>query len=119
MRYVLTLTVAASLFLAGCPKQEPKVSEPAAPVKPVNELKPIDSTGPMPTPMPTPKPIPPDDVSKPVAKGTYTVVKGDTLFSIAKTNLGNGNRWPEIVKLNPGLKPETLKVGQTIKLPEK
>ena len=49
--------------------------------------------------------------------GNYTVKKGDTLFSIAKTAYGNGNQWQRIASANPGLSPTTLKVGQTIVLP--
>ncbi len=48
---------------------------------------------------------------------TYTVQPGDTLSGIAKKMLGDASRWPEIIKLNPGLTPETLKPGQTIILP--
>ena len=49
---------------------------------------------------------------------TYTVVKGDTLWGIAKKQLGSGARYTEIVKLN-GLKTTTIYSGQTLKLPEK
>ena len=35
----------------------------------------------------------------PVSK-TYTVVKGDSLWAIAKKQLGNGSRWQEIYNLN-------------------
>ena len=49
---------------------------------------------------------------------TYKVVKGDTLFQIAKQQLGKGSRYTEIVKLN-GLKTSTIYVGQVLKLPEK
>jgi nucleoid-associated protein YgaU len=51
------------------------------------------------------------------AGGSYTVKKGDTLFSIAKQNYGNGNQWQKIVQANPGLSPSTLKAGKTIVLP--
>lgn len=47
----------------------------------------------------------------------YTVKKGDTLFSIAKTRYGNGNQWQKIASANPGLTPQTLKAGQTITIP--
>ncbi len=46
----------------------------------------------------------------------YTVVHGDTLWAIAKTQLGSGNRYPEIVKLN-ALKTNVLYTGQKLKLP--
>lgn len=49
---------------------------------------------------------------------TYTVVKGDTLFEIAKAQLGKGSRYTEIVKLN-GLKTSTIYPGQILELPEK
>ena len=45
--------------------------------------------------------------------------KGDTLWSIAQRFLGDGQRWREIVELNPGLEPSKLKVGQVIILPAK
>ena len=46
----------------------------------------------------------------------YTVVKGDTLWGIAQKRLGNGSRYKEIMTLN-GLKTSTIRVGQTLKLP--
>lgn len=52
------------------------------------------------------------------AGGSYTVKKGDTLYSIAKTRYGNGNQYSKIVNANPGLDPSKLKVGQTITIPQ-
>jgi nucleoid-associated protein YgaU len=49
---------------------------------------------------------------------TYTVKSGDTLWGIAKKELGSGSRYPEIVKLN-GLKTNTIYSGQILKLPSK
>lgn len=65
-----------------------------------------------PTPTPTPTPV---------ARGgkTYTIQPKDTLYSIAKNQLGDGKRWKEIVEINPGLDAAKLKVGQVIKMPEK
>jgi 5'-nucleotidase len=51
------------------------------------------------------------------AGGTYTVKKGDTLYAIAKNRYGDGKQWVRIAEANPGLRPETLKAGQTITLP--
>ena len=51
------------------------------------------------------------------AGGSYTVKKGDTLYSIARTRYGDGKQWQKIASANPGLRPETLKVGQTITIP--
>lgn len=48
----------------------------------------------------------------------YTVVKGDTLWGIAKTHLGSGYRYTEIVALN-GLKTSLIYAGQKLKLPQR
>lgn len=53
------------------------------------------------------------------AKETYrvhTVVKGDTLWDIAKAYLGNGSRYPEIKALN-GLTSNVIYSGQKLKIP--
>ncbi len=51
--------------------------------------------------------------------GTYTVVKGDSLWRIAQKQLGDGNRWNEIFEGNKGIiqKPNLIYVGQQIQLP--
>ena len=52
-----------------------------------------------------------------VSAGSYTVKKGDTLYSIARNRYGDGKQWQRIAAANPGLRPESLKVGQTITIP--
>lgn len=54
----------------------------------------------------------------PKPQRTYTVKSGDTLWGIAKKELGSGARYTEIVQLN-GLKTTTIYSGQKLKLPEK
>jgi flagellum-specific peptidoglycan hydrolase FlgJ len=61
-----------------------------------------------------------DTISPPTTSGafeTYTVVKGDTLWKIAKKKLGKGARYPEIKSLN-GLTSDIIRVGQKLKLPK-
>lgn len=50
---------------------------------------------------------------------SYTVVKGDCLWSIAKKQLGNGSRWPEIHQLNKDKikNPNLIYPGQILALP--
>lgn len=47
---------------------------------------------------------------------TYTVKKGDTLWAIAQKQLGNGSKWQDIAKLNNISNPNSLQVGQVLKL---
>ena len=49
---------------------------------------------------------------------TYTVLKGDSYYSIAKKELGNAARWKELEKLN-NIPADDLRVGKVIKLPAK
>lgn len=46
----------------------------------------------------------------------YTVVAGDSLWTIAQKRLGNGNRYKEIMTLN-GLSSTVIRPGQKLKLP--
>lgn len=51
---------------------------------------------------------------------TYTVKAGDTLWTIARRFLGNGNRWREIYDLNRsviGPDPNLLRPGQVLRIP--
>ena len=49
--------------------------------------------------------------------GTYTIQKGDTLWSIATSVYGNGQRWQDIAAANPSVNPNRLIVGQQLTLP--
>ena len=53
---------------------------------------------------------------KPSAK-YHTVVKGDTLWAIAKKYYGNGNRYPEIARANNIVNPNIISVGQKLLIP--
>jgi nucleoid-associated protein YgaU len=60
---------------------------------------------------------PPAREGKPSTPKTYTVASGDTLWGIAKRFLGDGSKYPQLVKLNPGIKnPALIRVGQVISL---
>jgi hypothetical protein len=50
---------------------------------------------------------------------TYQVApNGETMYQIARTQLGNGNRWTDINKLNPGWLPQSpIPGGTTLRLP--
>lgn len=99
--------------VAPMPPQEPEVAftEPfdiAAPTAPTTPPAPE-------APVVTETPAAPEAGTG--AGSTYTVKKGDTLFSIARDAYGNGGQWQRIANANPGLSPSTLKAGTTIAIP--
>ena len=47
---------------------------------------------------------------------TYTIKQGDTLWGIAKKNFNDGSKYKDLAKLNSISNPNSLKVGQVIKL---
>ncbi len=51
-------------------------------------------------------------------KGTYTVKKGDSLWAIAASELGDGARYKEIVSLNGIQTPGMIQPGTVLVLPE-
>ncbi len=52
-----------------------------------------------------------------ISGDSYTVVKGDHLWSIAVAAYGDGYKWSEIAKANEIAHPNYIEVGQVIKLP--
>ncbi len=56
-----------------------------------------------------------DTASKVIAK-TYTVKKGDTLWGIAKRELGNGQKYKELAKINKIANPNLIYPNQVLRL---
>lgn len=91
----------------------------------------VPSTGPSASTIPSDATLPPplpsgeparaagtqDDAA--AAPSTYTIKSGDTPMAIARKTLGSAQRWRDIMKANPGLDENRLRVGQTIKIPKK
>lgn len=46
------------------------------------------------------------------------MANGDTLSSIAARYLGSEARWEEIAKANPGVNPNSMRVGTKLRIPE-
>jgi nucleoid-associated protein YgaU len=91
---------------SAAPKSEPAASAPATEA-------PAVAASPKST-----APAVPSSSATPAAKSdaSYVVRNGDTLADIAQRQLGSAKRWPELVKLNPGLDPKNLKIGTRIRL---
>lgn len=49
---------------------------------------------------------------------THIVSKGETLGDISKEYFGTTTKWKQIVEANPGVRPENLKVGQSLIIPD-
>lgn len=56
------------------------------------------------------------DTSTKVENKTYIVKKGDTLWSIAKREFGDGQKYKDIAKLNNLANPNLIKIGQQLRL---
>lgn len=127
MRYASILILVLVALPMGCKKKtEPEVADkPVLPetgrtIAPLPEPERTLAPRPRPEARPIPPAPEPEPELEPVpADRTYVVKKGDTLWGIATRELGAGKRWTEIPAINPGLKPEALKPGQTLKLPPK
>lgn len=76
----------------------------------------LDAQQPGPASLPALPPLPPTTA----APTSYNAQAGDYLWKIAKEQLGDANRWPEIYELNKatiGDNPNLLYPGQTLTLP--
>lgn len=130
--FSISLSVMAlmALLIQGCRKNEPQeetansnpppeltnpadTNPPATPPAPAPA--PAESTPPAPAPAPAPAPVaPPPPVAPPVATQDYTIVKGDTLATIAKKNSVS---LKALEDANPGVDPKKLQIGQKLHLP--
>ena len=113
------------------PQEQPKPTEPSKPTPPPiapapapkpqqEQAKPIPPTKPVEPPI-TIEPIVVEPPPKPQPR-IYTVKSGDSLWTIARDQLGDASRHLELAKLNEaalGGDPDSLKVGQKIILPPK
>lgn len=59
-------------------------------------------------------------LAAPAMAAEYTVVKGDSLWKIAKEQLGSGYKWSEIYQANKAAikNPDLIYVGQTLTIPD-
>ncbi len=85
---------------------------PVAPPPGVDVPSTPPSTPPAP---PTPPPAPAENV---VAAHEYVVQSGDTLGDISRKRYGSQRYVDEILKANPGVRPERLRVKAVLHLPE-
>jgi nucleoid-associated protein YgaU len=93
----------------GTPAGEPatRPATPAVSPPPRKEAEPPGAT-----------PLPAQPRGGLAAPRKYTVAEGESLWSIAEEQYGDGHLWTKILAANPGI-DELVKVGQVINLPPK
>lgn len=134
VKWIGAACVAVAL-VGGCQnKASTKPVETAAVRGDVTDIRPMPSATPAYQPSPyqaaaysaTPaasaQPISTETSTTPTAAiastgNTHMVKRGETLYSIAKINYGDGKQWQKLASANPGVSPSTLKVGQTLVVP--
>jgi 5'-nucleotidase/UDP-sugar diphosphatase len=107
------------------PAPQPVISQPAADIQPVVADSVADASDTITPEAPPARHVAPQRVAShkaivasSSAKGTkYTIKKGDSLWSIAKSHYGDGNKWKQIASANPKLNPNKVVAGTTITLP--
>ena len=84
--------------------------------RPVDRTKPFASPDVQPRPQMNPLPIP-----RPAGLRPVQVERGESWWKLAERYLGNGSRWRELRKLNPGMNgpPESLPLGSILLVPER
>jgi LysM repeat protein len=84
---------------------------PSAPAKPVPPVAPVST---MPPAQPQPLLLPVQTATQ----KTVTVQRGDSLWKLAHQNLGRGNRWPELLAVNPRIaNPKKIRAGAQVNVP--
>jgi proteasome lid subunit RPN8/RPN11 len=70
-----------------------------------------------PTPEPTPQTMGPQPGEAVPVLITHTLRSGETLWGLAARYLGSGQRYGEIVDVNPGIDPRRMRVGDSVLIP--
>jgi LysM repeat protein len=102
------------------PTQPEQPAEPVQPTQPEQPAEPVQPTQPEQPAEPV-QPTQPEQTTQPEqpTQKTYVVKKGDSLWKIAKNELGSGVKWTVIYELNKDTiqNPNRIYVGQVLALP--
>ena len=121
-KFILGGALIVGTAVVGCQQQAQKPAQTTS-IRPAA----LDVSSPAVSSTPTYQPAPvtppanestPAQSSAAATTASYTVKKGDTLYRIAKDRYGDGKQWQKIASANPGVSPSTLRVGQTLVIPQ-
>jgi LysM repeat protein len=88
------------------PPAPPKSAQPAAPVSSIRPAQPQPAANSAPV------------IRLAATQKTVSVHRGDSLWKLAQQNLGRGNRWTELLAVNPGIAdPNQIRAGTQLNLP--
>jgi LysM repeat protein len=99
--------------------------KPVQPPTPPKSAQPVTAVAPMSTSASSSNPAEPQPVANSATvvtrvstQKTVSVQRGDSLWKLAQQNLGRGNRWPELVAVNPSIaNPNQIRAGAELMLP--
>jgi nucleoid-associated protein YgaU len=95
--------------------------QPVQPPAPPESARPATTVAPMSTISPArPKPAANSAtvVTRVATQKTVSVQRGDSLWKLAQQNLGRGNRWPELLAVNPSIaNPNQIRAGAELLIP--
>jgi LysM repeat protein len=85
--------------------------QPPVPAKPVQPAAPLTTVHPL-------EPRTAANSATIATQKTVSVERGDSLWKLAKQNLGRGNRWPELLAVNPRIADANhIRAGRQLNLP--
>lgn len=91
------------------PPAPPKSAQPVTAVAPISTIRPAQ-----PQPVANSATV----VTRVAIQKTVSVQRGDSLWKLAQQNLGRGNRWPELLAVNPSIaNPNQIRAGVELILP--
>jgi nucleoid-associated protein YgaU len=103
------------------PPVRPRISTPLT--QPSTLLQPVEPPA-LPTfappafPRPSTRPATAQPATTVATKKTVRVQRGDSLWKVAQQNLGAGNRWPELLSVNPTIAdPNQILFGAQLNIP--
>lgn len=99
------------LLLEGPGAKPGPAASPAPSAGPVQHAEPTENAGTMEVVRPAAPPAPPAPV-------IHVVVEGDTLSNISDQYYGTSKKWKSIQEANGGVKPEELRVGMKLAIPQ-